>query len=89
MLPEPTVTMLYATCIVQDEATGVTYHGHTDCLSGESGPWEPLHCGHPPRTHCGGHHQSPLGGEGGWLPWNRVTMAVLALTHFKTMQIPY
>ena len=25
MLMEPTVTTMYATCIVQDEATGVTY----------------------------------------------------------------
>ena len=25
MLTKPTVTMMYATCIVQDEATGVTY----------------------------------------------------------------
>ena len=33
---------------------------HSDCLSWESGPWEPPHDGHPPGTYCGQPHRPPL-----------------------------
>ena len=35
-------------------------HGHSDCLSQESGLQEPPHGGHPPRTPCRGYHRPPL-----------------------------
>ena len=53
-------------------------HGHSDHLGGESGPWEPLHGGQPPRTHHGGYHWALIGSKGRWLSWNRATLAVLA-----------
>ena len=55
-------------------------HGHGNHLGGESGLWEPPHGSQSPRTYCGGHYWPLLGSKGGWLPWYRATMAVLADT---------
>ena len=49
MLKEPMVMTMYATHRVQGQGPQGYLHGYGDCLSGESGPWEPLHGSHPPR----------------------------------------
>ena len=51
----PRVTTMYATQIVQDKATRVTYIDIVTA-SGGNGPWESLHGSQPPRAHNGGHH---------------------------------
>ena len=61
MLMEPMVTMMYATHLVQDEATRAYLHGHCDHLSwGEWPSGTPHIAENPLRTYCGGHHQPPL-----------------------------
>ena len=51
----PLMATMYATQIVQDEATSVMYMD-TVTASVQSSPWESPYGGQPPKACSGGHH---------------------------------
>ena len=52
----PVVATMYATQIIQDEATGVMYMDTVTASVGECVPQESLHGGQPLRASSEGHH---------------------------------
>ena len=76
-LEGPTVAMIYTTHIVQDEATGVTYMETVTISVGKVALSNPHMAANLWGAHHREYHWPLLGGKGGWLPLNKVTMVVL------------